>query len=526
MIKRLFSLALLFALLLSGCTGQEAGGPPAPEDGDLTQLSWYINFSWFASAWEDNLVANTITQETGTTIDFVKPSGNEREKLTALMSAGTMPDLITLGHWEPELEYMIEEGLVYPLNELAEDYAPEFFQVAEPQRLAWYTRPDGNIYGYPNASYTPADYQNHQNIGANQTFLVRKDIYEALGSPDMTTPEGFQNAVMAAAAQFPQVEGEPLIPIGLYEFNLEGCYSLEEILMNFLAIPFEKDGQKYDRYTDPDYITWLKTFRALGEAGCLSNDIFVDRRAQTSEKAAQGRYFCMLYQHTDIADQQKLLYAKDPDSIYIAVDGPKNARGDDHTLPGVGINGWTVTLISKSCKNPEAAIKMMTYMMGPHGQKILYCGVEGVTYDMVDGKVCYRPEVLALLGTDRVEYNRRYGADNTYWMLQDSVMQLDWQPPLDPQLNQPRIWTFPYTIYAAQYDVTFPPGSQAADIHQRIREEWGKTLPRLLLAKSETEFDAIFSHYLATRDSLGFALVQEEATRQMVLAKERLAAIS
>ncbi len=32
----------------------------------------------------------------------------------------------------------------------------------------------------------------HDDIISNQTFLVRKDIYEAIGSPDMTTPEGFK----------------------------------------------------------------------------------------------------------------------------------------------------------------------------------------------------------------------------------------------------------------------------------------------------------------------------------------------
>ena len=94
----------------------------------------------------------------------------------------------------------------------------------------------------------------------------------------------------------------------------------------------------------------------IAREGYLKDDIFLDNRTQMEEKIANGRYFCMLYQRTDMADQQKILYAKNPGQIYIAVDGPKNLSGDDYRLPGSGINGWTVTFISKKCKNAEKAI--------------------------------------------------------------------------------------------------------------------------------------------------------------------------
>ncbi len=189
-----------------------------------------------------------------------------------------------------------------------------------------------------------------------------------------------------AAEMFPEVDGEPLIPIGADVFTSEGCNSFDLYLMNFLAIPYEdEDGVYYDRYTDEEYITWLKVFRQLNEEGYLATDIFVDQRTQMEEKIAQGRYFCMLYQRTDMEDQEKILYANDPDSIYIAVDGPANSAGDDPVLPGAGLNGWTVTLISKNCSAPERAIELLTYLMSEEGQLTTYLGVEGVTYDIVEG---------------------------------------------------------------------------------------------------------------------------------------------
>lgn len=86
--------------------------------------------------------------------------------------------------------------MVLPLNKLAEKYDPYLIKVADPAKMSWYRQTDGNVYGYPNASSSPQDYQKYgQNFVSNQTFMVRKDMYEAIGKPDMRTPEGFLKAL-------------------------------------------------------------------------------------------------------------------------------------------------------------------------------------------------------------------------------------------------------------------------------------------------------------------------------------------
>lgn len=331
------------------------------------------------------------------------------------------------------------------------------------------------------------------------------------------------DAVRRAAEEFPTVDGEPLIPIGSHVFDSGGCVSFDQYLQNFLAVPYEQEnGDYYDRYTDEDFITWLKAFRQLGEEGYLKEDIFIDQRAQMEEKLSKGRYFCMLYQRTDIADQQATLYANHPERIYIAVDGPKNAAGDDHVLPGSGINGWTVTLISKNCKCPDKAISLLTYLMSDEGQKLLYLGVEGITYDMVEGKPVVKEEVRHLLNTNREKYDSLYGADNAYWMLQDNAKQLQWSQPLQEPNGQLEQWTYPYSHYLAQYEVRYDSKTEAGNIESNIGRLWGKTLPRLLLATSEEEFDEILSDFVTQRDALGYDLVCRESKKMIQDAKTRL----
>ena len=486
-------------------------------------LDWYVNYSWFTTPWGNNAVSEKITEETGVTVHFITPMGNETEKLNALIASDSLPDLITIGYWEPQVKTIIESQMVYSLNELAEDYDIYFWKDTKEDVVKWYTMEDGNIYGYPCSATTLQDYEEKkESMVSNQTFVVRKDIYEAIGSPDMSTQEGFLEAVEKAVEMFPEVNGEKLIPVGAHVFDNEGNPSFDKYLMNFLAVPWEKDGKMYDRYTDEEYLSWLKFFRKLGEKGLLSNDIFVDTRTQMEEKLESGRYFCMIYQWADLTAQQKKLYEDNPDSIYIAVDGPKNSRGDDPTLPVSNINGWTITMISKNCKNPDRALAFLQYLISEQGQKRVYLGVEGETYRMVNGSPVWTREAETLLETDREAFDLKYGADDAYWMLQDNVMQSQWKQSEPDYISQMGDWTRKYTVYNGQYDVDLFISKETAVIDDECVRLWSRTLPELLLADSEEEFDRIFESFLEKRESLGYEKVLDEKTKLMHEAKKKL----
>lgn len=532
--KKLISLLLVAAMGVGmiACGNETKKETQKPDDAnapawqkyadDPITLDWYINYSWFATGWGENVVSKKITEETGVNINFITPLGTEGEKLNALISSNTLPDIITLGWWESQYSEMVNKGQVYALNELADEYDPYFYQVADENVINWYKMEDGNVYAYPNSSVTPEDVEKSDSITSNQTFLVRKDIYEAIGSPDMSTPQGFYNAVVNAKKMFPEVDGQELIPVGSHVFDETGCVSFDLYLLNFLAIPYEKDGKFYDRTTDPEYIKWLKMFRKLGEEGYLANDIFVDSRAQTSEKLADGRYFCLMYQWIDMTDQQKTLYAKDPNSIYMAVEGPRNENRDDPILPTGGINGWTITLISKNCKHPERAIALMDYLISEHGQMVTSLGVEGVTYDVIDGNYVVKDEVQQILNTDRAQYDAIYGADFTYWMLQNTVMDDKWSTGYQPPVKQLADWTTQYATYQGQYEVIIPENTDVGTAFYNTNVLWSETIKKLLLADSDADFDNIMNQYIDEREQMGWQLVVEERERQYEQNKARL----
>lgn len=505
------SLAILASATLSSCArpksqDQTLSGSKEVPGWKLNaqkpiSFTWYINYSWFKGKWGNSTVSKYITDKTGVSIDFITPQGNENEELGSMIVADTLPDIITLDCRQSLVTEMINARRVYPLEWLAKEYDPYFFTAASKDKLNWYTQEHGHVFGYPNASFTLQDYNKYKgNLTSHETFLVRRDIYEAIGSPDMSTPQGFLAALKSAKEKFPLVNGEPLIPFGTDEFTATGCQKLQETLCHFLAIPPEQNGNFVDYSTglteNPDYIIWLKTFRKAHELGLMPKEVFVDKRAQIEEKAEKGLYFCLLYYNWDMQNAQNSLYQKNKNGTYIAVKGPANSRGEKPKLSCMGISGWTLTFISKKCKDPARAIQFLTYLISEEGQMDTYFGQEGKTYSMVEGKPELLPQVEELALRNKNALEEKEGVLYTYWMLMDSGWQAQWKQKLSPAVSQPELWTRPYVEQYFAYDaIILPPNSDESLTHQEVLRRWGTTLQNLLLSESEKDFDLILNEY-------------------------------
>jgi putative aldouronate transport system substrate-binding protein len=487
-------------------------------------FDWYINFSWFQTKWGTNPVSKYVSEKTGVSLNLITPNGDETEKLNSMIETGKLPDFITLSSQDYGYKRIIQSGLALPLDKLSERYDAYFIKVADKQKLEWYRQSDGNVYCYPNFSALVTDFDNYkEEKPSNQVFLVRKDIYEALGKPDMRTHEGFLSALERAKKEFPTVDGHELVPIGFHEFNDYGNLSLDSILPDFLNVPREESGKVYDKNIDKEYIGWLKTLRTANERGLLSKEIFVDKRAQIEEKITEGRYFAMLYQSSDMSAQQLELNSRDKDKVYMAIDGPSNFKLDQPRLAGDSISGWTVTLISKSCKDPKRAINFLSYLISEEGNKDLYLGIKGLTWDVIDGKEQFKPEVVDLLNKDRIAFDNRYGAANTYWMLADGDLIQKWMPEKEKPLSIISDWGKGKTYNYSLFDNIYPYGDNDEGVaFSRINKKWGNTLKNLLIAKNENEFDKILNEFIAYRKEQDWDKIQKYVQQKYEENKKKL----
>ncbi|AIQ40948.1 extracellular solute-binding protein [Paenibacillus sp. FSL R5-0912] len=518
-------------------TAPQADTTPAPQaeatqnpdepawklDTSPIDLTWFVGANWYAHTWGESLASKYVTEKTGVNVKLEVPSGEANEQITLMMTSGKLPDLISMGSWETAVKKLWEGDHVYALNELADQYDPYFYKVAGDGTLKWYRQENGNTYGVPNDSYSPNLMHETGMTAANQTFLVRKDLYEEMGSPDLSTPEGFLGALQLLKDKYSEYKGQPMSP-----FFAQGNvpYGMTEYLQNLLAVPHEKDGSVYDRVTDPDYIAWLKTFRTAYERGLLNVDFLVDSDTQVEEKTNNARYFMMIREWTGMTAVNPMLAAgANPDSNYIAVNGPQNSKGDSAKLFPGNMDGWMVTMISKSTEHPERAIRFLTYLASEEGQRDLFLGKEGETWDTVDGKPQLKAEFTDMLGSNIEKLEKEYGILDTYWMMRNPVIVNQWRPEKAPVIKQMEDFANAQAdIDSGIYKGLDPLGdSDVAVAWARISQNWEEVLPELITAKDEAAFDKIFDSFLSRRDSYGFEQVQEYRQTELDARKAKMA---
>ncbi|MEK5032970.1 extracellular solute-binding protein [Paenibacillus sp. FSL R7-0302] len=492
-------------------------------DTSPVDLTWFVGANWYAHTWGESLASKYVTEKTGVNVKLEVPSGEANEQVTLMMTSGKLPDLISMGSWETAVKKLWEGDHVYALNELADKYDPYFFKVAGDGTLKWYRQENGNTYGVPNDSYSPNLMHETGMTAANQTFLVRKDLYEEMGKPDLSTPEGFLSALQLLKDKYPEYKGQPISP-----FFAQGNvpYGMTEYLQNLLAVPHEKDGKVYDRITDPDYIAWLKTFRTAYERGLINVDFLVDSDTQVEEKTNNARYFMMIREWTGMSAVNPMLAAgANPDSYYIAVDGPQNNKGESAKLFPGNMDGWMVTMISKSTENPERAIRFLTYLASEEGQRDLFLGKEGETWDSVDGKPQLKAEFADMLGSNIEKLEKEYGILDTYWMMRNPVIVNQWRPEKAPVIKQMEDFANAQAdIDSGIYKGLDPLGdSDVAVAWSRISQNWEEVLPELITAKDEAAFDKVFESFRSRRDGYGFAQVMEYRQTELDARKAKMA---
>lgn len=481
---------------------------------ETTDLTWYVNADWWNTDFGKDVVTKKIKEDLNINIKFI--TGDDT-KLNTFFAGGDMPDLLTIfDSNSPVVQKAATWAL--PLNELAEKYDPYFNKVAAADTLNWFQLKDGKTYGYPNYSNTQADYDSG-NIPAKTAFVIRKDVYEALGSPDFGTPEAFQKTMNEIKSKFPD-----MIPFGFNAIG-EGTGSLGDALQDFIGVPLEtEDGKFYNRNLDEDYLTWVRTLNAVYRDGAISDDSFADDGTGFEEKVKSGKYAAMLLDGTpQQGGNLQIFMSANPGKEYMAVDGPQSTVGHQPTLNQSGITGWMINYITKNCKDPAKAIQIFTYLLSEEGQKLMNYGVEGVTYKSnPDGTVELLPEVkdLQLNNADKFKKDYRMGEFMFFGHDRHKALSKDAFPESIKQMQE---WgkgkLKPHFILE---NINPDQGTPEARGQTAINTNWNTTLVSMIRARDEAAFDSTLADHKAFLDKNNWSKIVEVRSEKMKANKEKL----
>ena len=237
--------------------------------------------------------------------------------------------------------------------------------------------------------------------------------------------------------------------------------------------------------------------------GFISKDVFMDKRSQMEEKIAQGRYFSMMYQRTDLQQPAELALRRQPEG-----DVHRDRRADQlevgaPKLEGLGIEGWLLAMISSKSKHPDRAIRFLSYMISEEGQTDCMLGIQGAHWDFVKGKKSFLPEYMYLERDNKEKHKSIFG--DGYWIVNRPDLTDPWFPAPEPPLAQPIEWTLGKIISTAQYNNVDPPADRRPGRHkdEDLDQEFGRLLPKLILASTDAEFDKLFNAFVKFKKDTG-----------------------
>lgn len=524
---------LLLALLmvLSGCNNQTESISDFSIEGRYTPtadtpawkldtaedvpLKWYVNADWLKFEWGVDETTKRIKEDLNIDVTFVHGD----DTILATMFSGSeedMPDIITIFDSTSTIAKKADTW-AYPLTELAEKYDPYFNKVAVAETMKWFELEDGKTYGYPNYSNTAADYESGV-IPANDNFVIRKDVYDALGQPDFSTPESFVASMKLIKENYPSMTPFGFTPVG----KTTGAFT--DKLQDFLGVPLVDDSSEYyDRNMDEDYLTWIKAINQVYRDGNISDDSFADDGPTFHEKVKEGQYATMLIAGSSGLGSQLQTFTNNSGTEYIAIDGPTSTMGREIGLNQTGISGWMTTYVTKQAKDPAKAIQLFTYLLDEPGGILTRYGVENVTYDYNDeGKIEFLPEVLALRESNPEEYNTKYRISSFLFFNHDRYNALG-AGLTEQSLQQLQEWgkgkLEPHFIVEQIKPDT---GTAEARSLETITTHWNQTLISAIRASSEADVEKLFADHKAFRDSNGWSGVLDVYNQKIESNQERL----
>ncbi|MDP4172003.1 MAG: ABC transporter substrate-binding protein, partial [Bacillota bacterium] len=313
--------------------------------------------------------------------------------------------------------------------------------------------------------------------------------------------------------------GKVVIPFGIGAIGSDSV-GADVWLADFLGIPTVKDGKLYDRYSDPEFIKWMKVLSQANREGLLDPD--ATTQTDASKKVSNGTYFA--YASANLNGDAYLFPAwanSHPSAAYEAINGPSSKDGSPSVaLSGGSIAGWTRTYISKTCTNPEKAMELVTYLASQKGQATNYFGREGTDYTMVNGKAVYNQAIKDIKNNHPDQMDGKYGFGKNFSLENGSYLSklagIDQYATADQQIYA---WTVPYLSdtqsATAMMDANLTPND--ARNKEKINTNWAQTFVKILKAKSDADVDQEFASFKQFRDNNGNPDI--EKSRNAIIAQ-------
>jgi len=351
----------------------------------------------------DTVYMQEVEKKTGIKINFIHPAlGQESTQFNLMMASNDLPDMINY-NWNSFSggpEKALNDNIIIKHNELIEKYAYNFnnFVKSKPGIEKMFKTDTGTMYCMPGFQTMTPDGQPHAGptkrelkYESAQGLIIREDWLKDLGLSLPSTIDEWYNVLKAfkekKGASYPLTfTCSPRLDVGR-AFNGSGAfYSAYGISHGF----YEDDDKKV-QYGPArrEYRELLTTLAKWYKEGLIDQDFATnDQKALDAKVTGEKAGAWVGAPGGGVGSYMAAIYAKNPTFSITGVRNPALNKGDkvkygSKTTPFVTTYS---TAITTKNKYPVESIKYLDYAYSDEGDMLYNWGVEGVSYEMVNGQ--------------------------------------------------------------------------------------------------------------------------------------------
>lgn len=320
-----------------------------------------------------------------------KNTTNTREAMNLLLAQGKLPDIVGSQLIKQPVNEYGPQGAFLPLNDLIEEHAPHIkaFFDDRPELRQAISAYDGNMYYIP---YLPDGKY-------GRAYFIRQDWLDHLGLEQPQTVDELYDVLVAFRDQDPNGNGQKdEIPFFARDWEevirlvtlWDGRSSGSDTPHDFLVA----DGKVVHPYAQENYRTGLAHVAKWYAEGLIDPEVFTRGTSARDYLLSENLggmthdWFASTSGYNAALEDEIAGFDFIP---FLPPESVSGVRIEEHRRIPIKPDGWA---ISFSNDHPVETIKYFDFWFTEEGRLLSNFGVEGETWDMVDGQPVFKPEVL------------------------------------------------------------------------------------------------------------------------------------
>lgn len=408
--KRLLSLMLALSMLmgLSIAIAETATSAPDPKtildgvtlepskglylDEHLEISGMGIHFNNYPTEFDGCYYFQAIEKLTNAkiVIDWRTADGYDTQVATTLAS-GKLPDIMGAGSYG--VLNLANEGAIVALDDYLH-LIPNIVEAVGEKRMADWRQADGHIYTLPTIVDVPG----------SQSVMVRQDWLDKLGLEVPTNWDEWLTLWRAIRDNDLNGNGDNTdeIPLAL-EMGQSGERCMASLLNAFgIAASADTqfcvldDGTYTMVYEHPRYFEFLQAVQDMYNEGLIDPEFTMRKQAELFTAMDTGLVgTAMTWAERARLSTYTNRESGNEDALWTCVAPIVGPYGDQMTQERKAVTSvWCITTAAEEAGKVEDILKVFNWNYGEEGLILYNYGIEGKTYDIVDGKYVLKPEIV------------------------------------------------------------------------------------------------------------------------------------